>query len=491
MSPAFDFSTARVLVVGDVIFDQYFHGSASRISPEAPVPVVLVDTITARLGGAANVALNLRTLGASVTLLGVVGDDMAAKQLEALLEEKDIPYQFLTAAGKKTVHKLRVLSQHHQMMRLDQEESLIIEKMEDKTLFLSYFDAALSNHDVVILSDYAKGTLDGLCETLIQRAHKNQCRVIIDPKSMDPACYRGADIITPNLTEFESWVGSCSSLAVLETKGKALLAKYNMGALVLTRSEHGISVVQLNAPTLHIPAQAQEVCDVTGAGDTVIAVLAAGLASQHALTQSVMLANRAAGIVVGKLGTATVSPQELRQNIGKETEIESGVLDESKLLVQVAAAKLRGETIVFTNGCFDLLHAGHVAYLNEAKDLGCRLIVAVNTDSSVKKLKGPTRPIHTLEDRMLLLANLKSVDWVVPFAEDTPTTLIEKINPEIMVKGGGLYGYTGVAWCSACAQYRGKSRNFIPKTRSLNHQYGRENSKKDLKQRVEYHRLIE
>jgi D-beta-D-heptose 7-phosphate kinase/D-beta-D-heptose 1-phosphate adenosyltransferase len=432
----FNFSAARVLVVGDVIFDQYFHGSASRISPEAPVPVVLVDTINARLGGAANVALNVKALGASVTVLGVTGNDIAADQLKALLVKEDIPYRFLTALGKKTIHKLRVLSQHHQMMRLDQEESLRIEAPADRALFLSYFEEALSCHDIVILSDYAKGTLEGLSEILIERARAHQCPVVIDPKSIDPICYRGADVLTPNLKEFEAWVGPCASLSVLETKAQALLVQYDIDCLVLTRSEQGISVFQHNMPVLHVPAQAKEVCDVTGAGDTVVAVLAAGLGSKHSIKQSVMLANLAGGIVVGKLGTATVTPQELYQQMGEETGVELGVLDEPTLLAQVAAAKLRGEIIVFTNGCFDLLHAGHVSYLNEAKDLGNRLIVAVNTDSSVKKLKGETRPIHSLDDRMLLLSNLKTVDWVTPFVDDTPTALIKKISPDIMVKGG-------------------------------------------------------
>jgi D-beta-D-heptose 7-phosphate kinase/D-beta-D-heptose 1-phosphate adenosyltransferase len=436
MSLAFNFSTARVLVVGDVIFDQYFHGSASRISPEAPVPVVLVDTINARLGGAANVALNVKALGASVTVLGVTGNDMTADQLKTLLEEKGINYRFLTAYNKKTIHKLRVLSQHHQMMRLDQEQSLRIDLPAERDLFLSYFDEALNCHDIVILSDYAKGTLEGLTETLIERAHAQQCPVLIDPKSIDPSCYRGADIVTPNLKEFETWVGPCVSLSAIEAKAKILLKEHKIGCLVLTRSEQGISVFQEDVPTFHVSAQAKEVCDVTGAGDTVIAVLAAGLASQHSMQESIMLANRAAGIVVGKLGTATVTPEELCQNIGQETIIKAGVLDEATLLTQVAAAKLRGETIVFTNGCFDLLHAGHVSYLNEAKTLGNRLIVAVNTDSSVKKLKGETRPIHSEDDRMLLLANLKAVDWVVPFSDDTPSALIEKISPDIMVKGG-------------------------------------------------------
>jgi len=399
----------------------------------------LVDTINARLGGAANVALNVKALGASVTVLGVTGNDMAADQLKALLAEKDIPYRFLTAKGKKTIHKLRVLSQHHQMMRLDQEESLRIDSSADRALFLSYFEEALNCHDIVILSDYAKGTLEGLCETLIERARARQCTVVIDPKSIDPSCYRGADILTPNLKEFEAWVGPCASLSALEAKAKVLLAQHEIGCLVLTRSEQGISVIQQDGPVLHVPAQAKEVCDVTGAGDTVIAVLATGLGSQHSIKQSVMLANRAAGIVVGKLGTATVTPQELYQNMGEETDIALGVLDEAILLAQVAAAKLRGETIVFTNGCFDLLHAGHVSYLNEAKALGSRLIVAVNTDSSVKKLKGETRPIHSEDDRMLLLANLKAVDWVVPFSDDTPTALIKKISPDIMVKGGDYH----------------------------------------------------
>ncbi|MEY3182644.1 MAG: hypothetical protein RLZ35_629 [Pseudomonadota bacterium] len=436
MSLAFNFSAARILVVGDVILDQYFHGSASRISPEAPVPVVLIETVNAKLGGAANVALNIKALGGKVTLLGIVGEDTVAHQLKTLLTEANIPYELLSAKGKKTIHKLRVLSQHHQMMRLDQEESLEILDTTDRSQFLSAFESALADHDLVILSDYAKGTLVGLSNTLIKMAQAQNRTVIIDPKSMDLNVYRGADILTPNLKEFEAWVGPCQDLQTLEQKASTLLSQYDIGAIVLTRSEAGISIIQADEPITHIPARAKEVCDVTGAGDTVIAVLSVALGSQQSLKQAVMLANRAAGIVVGKLGTATVTATELYHSIGEDFEIQTGVVDETTLLTQVTAAKLRGEIIVFTNGCFDLLHVGHVTYLNEAKALGARLIVAVNTDHSVKKLKGETRPINALEDRMCLLANLKSVDWVVPFGEDTPAGLIKKINPDIMVKGG-------------------------------------------------------
>ncbi|MDI3259375.1 MAG: bifunctional D-glycero-beta-D-manno-heptose-7-phosphate kinase/D-glycero-beta-D-manno-heptose 1-phosphate adenylyltransferase HldE [Sinobacteraceae bacterium] len=430
-----DFSSARVLVAGDVMLDRYWAGPTARISPEAPVPVVRVQQDETRPGGAANVALNVTALGGAVRLLGVVGRDEAARTLRERLQAQGVETDFLEANGAPTITKLRVLSRHQQLIRLDFEESLGAVGAFDRSALLASFRRALGETAVAVLSDYGKGTLTDAAE-LITAARAARRPVLIDPKGADWRPYAGATLLTPNLSEFEAVVGHCTDEAQLVEKAENLRRGLKLDALLVTRSEHGMSLIAPGHPPLHLPAQAREVYDVTGAGDTVIAVFAAALAAGHDYAHAARVANLAAGIVVGKLGTATVSPAELSSAIRRTHEEDSGVLGEEELLERVAAARAQGQVVVMTNGCFDLLHAGHVRYLEAAKKLGDVLIVAVNDDASVKRLKGPSRPLNKVEDRMRLLAALKCVDWVVPFAEDTPERLIRRVRPDLLVKGG-------------------------------------------------------
>ena len=428
--PVFD--QARVLVVGDIMLDRYWHGATSRISPEAPVPVVHVGQSEERAGGAANVALNIVALGAQTCLLGVTGDDEPADSLETLLSATGIDCRFQKITDTPTVTKLRVISRHQQLIRLDFEDGF--DAIDGAALMDSYRQE-LDSCDVVVLSDYGKGTLADI-EPLITLARAAGKPVLIDPKALDFSRYRGATLITPNMAEFELVAGRCDSEQALIEKGNRLLEQYDLEALLVTRGEHGMTLLRRDSPEFHLPTQAREVFDVTGAGDTVISVLAAALAAGEDLPAATALANLAAGIVVGKLGTASVSVPELRRTAQHGQDAGFGEMNAGQLQIAVEDARSHGERIVMTNGCFDILHAGHVAYLAEARRLGDRLIVAINDDDSVKRLKGAGRPINQLDRRITVLAALESVDWVVPFSEDTPEQLICTIGPDLLVKGG-------------------------------------------------------
>ncbi len=426
------FEQARVLVVGDVMLDRYWHGVTSRISPEAPVPVVHVGESEERAGGAANVALNIAALGVQTRLLGVTGNDEAAALLEALLSGAGIDCQLQKIADTATVTKLRIISRHQQLIRLDFEDGF---DAIDSDALMAHYRQGLEHCDVVVLSDYGKGTLANV-EHLIAAARAAGKPVLIDPKAQDFSRYRGATLITPNMAEFELVAGHCADEQALMDKSAALLAQHDLEALLVTRGEHGMTLLRRGEPEFHLPTQAREVFDVTGAGDTVISVLAAALAAGETLPSATALANLAAGIVVGKLGTASVSVPELRRTVLMGQDAGFGEMNHEQLRIAVADARSHGERIVMTNGCFDILHAGHVLYLNQARRLGERLIVAVNDDASVKRLKGKGRPINPLERRMTVLAALESVDWVVPFSENTPQQLICDIKPDLLVKGG-------------------------------------------------------
>lgn len=432
MSTLPDFAAARVLVAGDVMLDRYWSGSTSRISPEAPVPVVRVRQDESRPGGAANVALNLAALGVQAGVLGVVGDDEAARTLAQALEQRGVQAELLPGSAP-TITKLRVMSRNQQLLRLDFEEALA--PAHDAAAFAARLQSQLPAIDVLVLSDYGKGTLAGVAG-LIALARAAGKPVLIDPKGNDWTPYAGATLLTPNTSELEAVVGPCPDTATLVAKGERLRDELGLKALLVTRSEHGMSLLEAGRAPLHLPTQAREVFDVTGAGDTVIATLAAALAAGSPLATACRLANAAAGVVVGKLGTATVSREELVRAANPQRGAVDGVLDEAELLERVALAKQQGRRIVMTNGCFDILHVGHVRYLQAARALGDLLIVAVNTDDSVKRLKGPSRPLNSTADRMALLAALQCVDWVAPFAEDTPARLIEAVLPDVLVKGG-------------------------------------------------------
>ena len=427
-----DFSQARVLVVGDLMLDRYWHGGTSRISPEAPVPVVRVNDAEERPGGAANVALNIATLEGNVSLLGLAGYDEAGSSLETILGEVGIDCRFTRCEGYPTITKLRVISRQQQLIRLDFEA---VTDQPDTSGLTTEFEKALTESDVVIFSDYGKGALNNIA-ALIGLARAAQKIVLVDPKGHDFSAYRGASVITPNFSEFEAVVGACRTEDEIEQKGSRLLQDLELEALLVTRGEHGMMLLQRDSETLYLPTEAREVFDVTGAGDTVISVLGAALACGQSWVDSTAIANTAAGVVVGKLGTAAITESELRLAMKGKQEHDLGVVDEDELLSAINDAKARGENVVFTNGCFDLLHAGHVTYLEQARHLGDRLVVAVNDDSSVKALKGEHRPIVPVAQRMAVLAGLSSVDWVVSFSEDTPERLICKVLPDVLVKGG-------------------------------------------------------
>ena len=427
-----DFTKASILVVGDLMLDRYWYGDTTRISPEAPVPVVHVGDTEERAGGAGNVALNISSLGAKATVIGLTGDDEAANSLQHLLERKGVACCFEKLPGYATVTKLRILSRHQQLIRMDFEDGFC---GYDPKGLLARYEQELPAADVVVLSDYGKGSLQ-IVEQLIALARDKDKPVVIDPKGTDFYRYRGATLLTPNLSEFEAVVGVCAGDEDIEQKGEQLRRELDLQALLVTRSERGMSLIRDQHKPLHIPTRAREVYDVTGAGDTVISVLAAALAAGEDLADAMSLANLAAGIVVGKLGTATASVPELQRALREESAVSRGVVSEQLLLDLVKVAKAHGETIVMTNGCFDILHKGHVQYLQQARQLGDRLIVAVNSDESVRQLKGAGRPINPLASRMTVLAALECVDWVVDFGEATPERLICSVLPQVMVKGG-------------------------------------------------------
>ena len=427
-----NFSSTRVLVYGDLMLDRYWYGQASRISPEAPVPVVHVRDHKVLPGGAANVALNIASLGGQVTVLGLVGDDLEAQQLRDALHQQQVNCELLTVPGHPTITKLRVIGQQQQLIRMDFEESF--HPIDDRFLF-DIYQRELPHTQVVVLSDYAKGALHH-SEKLIQVARRQGVPVLVDPKSRDLNRYRGATLITPNKSEFEAIAGPWQDEEDLERKAQALIEAYELGGLLITRGKEGMTLIENNQPAQHFNAKAREVFDVTGAGDTVIGVIAAMLGAGAELKDAVRTANIAAGLVVMKLGAASVTVPELRRAILRQGSVLEGILTEEELLVAVADARAHQETLVMTNGCFDILHAGHIQYLLQAKALGKRLIVAVNDDASVARLKGADRPLNPLMERMTVLAALRAVDWVVPFSEDTPARLISRVMPDILVKGG-------------------------------------------------------
>lgn len=427
-----DFSRVGVLVAGDVMLDEYWFGPTSRISPEAPVPVVSVTGSESRAGGAANVAANLASLGARTSLAGIVGRDGNAKTLAALMQKQGIAVEFVESADRPTTTKLRVLSRNQQLIRLDTED---VFTAADAAPLSGVVERLLPTASICILSDYAKGTLREI-DALISACRRRGVPVLVDPKGTDFARYRGATVLTPNLAEFEAVVGPTPTEADITERGQALREELDIQALVITLGERGMAVLPGEGESVFLPARARQVFDVTGAGDTVIATLAAGLGAGLTLPDAAALANLAAGLVVGRIGVASVTPSELRLALHEHGRGGRGLLGRPEARQVAAEARGRGERIVMTNGCFDILHAGHVAYLEEAKQRGDRLLVAVNDDDSVTRLKGAGRPINALADRMAVLAGLAAVDWVVPFGEDTPEALVGEVLPDVLVKGG-------------------------------------------------------
>ncbi|NNC64819.1 MAG: bifunctional D-glycero-beta-D-manno-heptose-7-phosphate kinase/D-glycero-beta-D-manno-heptose 1-phosphate adenylyltransferase HldE [Gammaproteobacteria bacterium] len=426
-----DFTTLKVLVAGDAMLDEYWFGSTERISPEAPVPVVRTQEVEQRPGGAANVALNLATLGAQVSLAACVGADARGQALTELLSADGVDCRFLESTDRPTIHKLRVLSRNQQLIRLDFEDSLA----DDGAAFADHFTSLAEASDIVVLSDYGKGTLSQI-HALIACCRSNGKRVLVDPKGTDFQRYRGASLVTPNRSEFEAVVGTWRTEAEFEQLGQSLRETLELEALLVTRGEEGMTLFTDGETPVTLAAETREVFDVTGAGDTVIALMAAGLGCGLAPESAAALSNLGAGLVVGKIGVANLRPTELRLALHRRGRGGRGLVSAEELEGLIEQARARGERIVMTNGCFDILHAGHVAYLEEAKTLGDRLVVAVNDDASVARLKGQARPVNPLEDRMAVLSGLAAVDWVVPFSEDTPANVIGQLLPDVLVKGG-------------------------------------------------------
>ena len=433
------FPDARVLVLGDVMLDRYVSGSASRLSPEAPIPVLRPSSTRATLGGAANVALNVATLGGRVALVGVIGDDAAGSELGRQLATLPgmVPH-LVVAPGRPTTAKTRFLVGVHQLMRLDEEITAAIDAATARAL-LERFAGALETADVVVLSDYAKGVLtDDVLRAAIAQSAAMGRTVIADPKRLDFAAYRGATVLTPN--EHEVSRATCIDAAddrEAARAGEQALAATGGEAVLVTRSAKGLTLVRRGQPALHLPTRAREVADVSGAGDTLVAALAVALGAGASLPEAATLANITAGISVAKQGTATVSRDELLGVLHLEGLVATDrkIATREEAVARAAGWRAQGLKVGLANGCFDLIHPGHVHLLTEARTRCDRLVVALNTDASVQRLKGPTRPLQSETARATVMASLSPVDLVVLFGEETPLELIQVLRPDVLVKG--------------------------------------------------------
>ena len=424
------FRNARVAVIGDIMLDEYIIGDTDRISPESPVPVIREELRACVPGGASNVAVNIRALGVEVTLVGVVGMDADGDKLMAELDKRGIASSgILRIKDRPTSRKTRLIARGSQMLRVDNETTEPIDQEIENELTALIGDA---NADVIVVSDYAKGVItDGLMTALTGLPGK----IVVDPKSPDFSLYRSCDVIKPNHREILQATGLTDpSDDELEAGCRSLMEMHNVTALLVTMGPQGMVLYEKGRPSYHIKSRAREVYDVTGAGDTVAAVLASALSAGVSLTDSCEIANMAAGLVVGKRQTATVTCREILDYAFGSTSSEK-IMPLERLLKRLVDIRKDGKKIVFTNGCFDLLHVGHISYLNDARRLGDILIVGLNTDRSIRALKGPSRPIIPEEERSHVLAALESVNYIVLFDEETPKDLIEKIRPDILVKG--------------------------------------------------------
>ncbi len=432
-----DFAKQRIVVVGDLMLDRYLWGKVERISPEAPIPVLHLQRETEVLGGAANVAHNLVGLGAQVAIAGVVGSDDAGTNLKQALTVAQIDQLAVpTLTDRPTTCKTRVMGHRQQMLRIDHENCRPLSSFAEAQLRDACV-AALPTTDALLLSDYAKGVLsESLCATLIEQARAHGVPVLVDPKGRDFARYRGATLITPNRTELAQALGLAASdlPALLEAGAKARI-HWALDWLVVTLGELGLALIGDHGIT-QLPAQAREVFDVSGAGDTVIAVLTVALSAGLSVADGAQLANLGAGVVVSRVGTAPLTHAELQTALTGETaHPPTKLYTLAQIQRQVAQWRAHGERIVFTNGCFDLLHAGHARYLAQARRYGQRLVVGLNSDRSVRTLKGASRPLMPEHDRAELLAALSAVDAVVLFDDDTPLELICALRPEVLAKG--------------------------------------------------------
>jgi D-beta-D-heptose 7-phosphate kinase / D-beta-D-heptose 1-phosphate adenosyltransferase len=427
----------HALIIGDVMLDRYLIGNVGRISPEAPVPVVLLNAQNERAGGAANVAANLALLGIKTHVIGCIGDDFEGEQLIKIISSLDIDTSSMVRSNERpTIAKTRILSGHQQMLRLDQESQLPFSQNENNEILKAVELNLAHNPNVVVLSDYAKGLLsESVCQQIIIHCKQKNIPVLVDPKGHDYSKYTGATALTPNKKETAEACNTNINDHELISKSISLKNKLNLEFLAVTRGEEGITLI--DKETHQINAMAQKVFDVSGAGDTVIATLAAGLVYGLSALESLQLANLAAGVVVGKVGTVPITREELINAIARQQETTQAhkICNLPQLLEKVNLWKKTPFKIVFTNGCFDLLHAGHVTYLEAAKKRGDKLILGLNTDRSVSAIKGPERPVVNEDDRARVLAALESVDAVILFDEDTPINLINQLKPDVIAKG--------------------------------------------------------
>lgn len=432
----------KILVIGDLMIDHYLWGDCTRISPEAPVQVVDVNKETITLGGAGNVVNNLRALGADVTVVSVVGKDESANQLVVMLDNLGCQHFLVFDENRKTTKKTRIMASHQQVVRYDKESKDEIDESSEKSINLKIFET-IHEYDLIILSDYGKGVLtNSIISRIIFAANGANIKVLIDPKGNDYTKYNGAYLLTPNRAEAKLATGidivDDESLLMALEKLKNLV---DLDIPMITLSEDGIAILQ-GKEVIKKPTVAREVYDVTGAGDTVIATLGYSLAKNETIEQAVEFANLAAGVVVGKLGSATATIDEIEEykSTLHKSSIDSHIKTFAEISEIVKRLKSKGKKIVFTNGCFDIIHRGHVSYLDIAKSFGDILVLGLNSDESVKRLKGKDRPINNQEDRGFILAALESVDYVVIFDEDTPYELIKLLRPDVLVKGADYKG---------------------------------------------------
>ncbi len=432
------FAQQKLLIVGDLMLDRYLWGTVSRISPEAPVPVVKLLRQTETAGGAGNVALNVAGLGVKASVCGFAGTDLEGDRLTKLLSDADVETDGIVRTQKPTVTKTRVIGGHQQMLRLDTEDSSAAGKRETGELLKVVEERLDAGVGAVILSDYAKGALTkDMCRSIIRAAAVRGIPTLVDPKGHDYARYHGATAISPNRAELaEVTRVSASDLDGLTAAGQKLCRELGLTFILLTLSEMGMALIRPDS-VMRIPAVGREVFDVSGAGDTVIATLAAGISGGLDLEDAVSLSNLAAGVVVEKVGTTPITRRELASAITAEQAMEQSdkICSFEDLVARVAQWRARGDRIVFTNGCFDLLQVGHVTFLEKAHREGDRLIVGLNTDRSVRALKGEGRPVIPQDERARVLAALASVDAVALFDEDTPMDMINALRPEVLVKG--------------------------------------------------------
>jgi D-beta-D-heptose 7-phosphate kinase/D-beta-D-heptose 1-phosphate adenosyltransferase len=435
------FANCRAAVIGDLILDCYLHGDVSRISPEAPVPVVRSLSEKSVPGGAANVVANLATLGIFVDVVGLTGMDEAREHLIGLLHRHGRVgvAGVIAVAGRPTTRKLRVLGAHQQIVRVDQEDtSPFAEAIEDRMVAAAF--AAIDPADVVILSDYGKGALsDRVLRAIIDRCNAREKQVLVDPKRLDLSAYQGASILTPNRKELSAATRLPCETDAEATAAAARAQEMSGASILLTRSEKGMSFFSAAQAPIHLATVAQDVFDVSGAGDTVIAVLAASLAANLTIRDAMKMANHAAGIVVAKVGTACVTVEELYASLASETASPS--VNDGRHVALAEAVALRWAwareklTVGVANGCFDLLHPGHISLIRQAAETCDRLIIALNSDASVRRLKGPSRPIQDESARAAVIGAIKGVSAVILFEEDTPLELLTALQPDILVKG--------------------------------------------------------